>query len=98
MKTEEYIEAFISGKGKESIKVKKIFARAKRFIIVDSLDEADILLLPCEKNMTKESKADFLYAKELGIDVWFFNKERILKAGQKMLSINKDDISQEIEL
>lgn len=67
MKTNEYMRIFISGKGKESLRIKKRVEKKKNMIIVSRLDEADILILPQE--ITKEIKSDMLYARELGIDI-----------------------------
>ena len=93
MKKSEYMRIFVSGKGKESFRIKKRVEKKKNMIIVSRLDEADILILPQE--LTKEIKSDMIYAKELGIDIKQFAE---IEKGWMMERPEKTEITEEMEM
>lgn len=93
MKANEYMRIFISGRGKESFRIKKRMEKKKNMVIVSRLDEADILILPQE--ITKEIKSDMLYARELGIDIKQFGE---IEKGWMMDRSERSEITEEMEI
>lgn len=101
MNEKEYIRVFLSGKGKEHLELKKILKNSDKFILIDTPENAEIILIPEEKQRTEEDKENLIYAKELGITVFKFKnfdkgKELFCQKFDDKKAMVEADISEEI--